>query len=219
MKKLLILALLLGTAACGSKPAAENSVANTAIPAENVAEPAPVVPPPGNDTAPAADYASPKTPTPILQIECRQGECNWEQITSIEILRNSKGEVLKKVVSRRGTSLYDTDGPAIDVPEGYDKSIEINWEPDPRTEFVLCSKTRPTEAGWDKDEETHLITTLNVISPAGYEMSGVTYYMQICHNLAPGKWSADDLRRLGYGEIKSDQRQIDTIDEVMKFLE
>jgi hypothetical protein len=221
MKRLLVLACLTVTA-CGSAPDKSGNLAsNAVIIDENVEEAAMVVPPPaneaiGNESLVDAGFVSPRTPTPILRIECRQGECYWEQIKTIEDVRSDKGEVLKKVTSRTGSSFYSTE--KLEAPEAYDKSIKVDWDAAPRTAYVLCSKTRPTEARWDLEEETHLVTTLDVVNPGGYEVSGTNFYLQVCHGIAPGSASEEQVKRLGYGAIKSDQRQLDTLDEVMAFL-
>lgn len=217
MRKLLILALL-GTAACsGGQAPAENIVPNAIISGENDVEPTPVVPA-GNvsDEAGGGDFISPKLPTPVLQIECRQGECYWDQITAIEDVRKGKGETLKKVTSKSGTSYYSLE--KLDPPSEYSKSVKVEWEPEPRVGYVLCSKTRPTDVTWDKDEKQFLVTTLSVADPGGYQVSAVNLYLQICHDIAPGKADAAAIAKLGYGSTSGDQVRMPTLDDVMKAL-
>jgi hypothetical protein len=208
MKRLAIL-VLLATGACGTPQATPS---NVATPLERASKPLPV---PTPTPVAAADFKSPKTPTPILLLQCHMGECGWEQITAIEDAEPLAGGILKKVTSRSGTTEHPE---GADYPAAYRKGLAIAWQA-PSEAYVLCSKTRPTEISWEADEKTYLVTTFDLADLPGYQVAGANYYMQICHALAPEKWSADDLKRLGYGEpVKSGQERIATLDAVRAYL-
>jgi len=198
--KHLAIAALLATGAC----AASEPANNTAAPAKNTAAP-----------IDASAYTAPATPTPILLIGCRQGECGWEEITGLADGENLGAGVLRTVTSRSGKSVHLGDAA---IPEAYGKDIVIEWKPAAES-YMLCSKTRPTEISWQADEKTFLVTTFDLADPAGYQVSGTTFYMEVCHGLAPGKWTAEDLKRLGYrAPVKPGQERLATLDAVRAYL-
>lgn len=197
--KHLAIAALLATGGC----AASQPANNTAAP-ENAATP-----------VDASAFATPTTPTPILLIGCRQGECSWEQFTAFADVEALGGGVLRKVTSKAGTSLHPDFN---DIPESYREGLKIEWKP-AGDSYLLCSKTRPTEIWWEPDEKTFLVTTFDLADPAGYQMSSTNVYMEGCHGLAPGKWTGEDLTRLGYGTpVTSGQERIPTLDAVRAYL-
>lgn len=51
-----------------------------------------------------------------------------------------------------------------------------------------------------------IVTHLRPIGRAGYEEAAFTLYTQVCHNLAPNRWTEKQLPRLGY---RSQSRQQD----------
>jgi len=151
-------------------------------------------------------FPAPKTPTGVLQISCRQGECMWQQIRTIERVRAGGGEVLRKLTSRAGTS---THGVMANPPRRYSPRLRIAWEKAPRVEYVLCSKHRPTTI-FESDGE-FVVTRLQLADLAGYEYAAATLYMQICHNIAPGRWSEKQMARMGYGEVRNRQDRYRTL--------
>lgn len=144
--------------------------------------------------ATAADpFPAPKTPTAVLRISCRQGECAWQQIKSIERVRSGKGEVLRKLTSRAGMSTHGAFG---DPPRRYSPRLRVKWEAAPRIEYVLCSKLRPTVI-FPSDGE-FVVHRLGLTNLGSYEYASATLYMQVCHNIAPDRWSEKQAGKMGY---------------------
>lgn len=158
-------------------------------------------------------FPAPKTPTAVLQMSCRQGECFWQQIRSIERVRGDNGEVLRKLSGRAGTS---THGVQRDPPLRYSPRIRIDWEQAPRHEYVLCSKRRPTTV-FESDGE-FLVTRLGLSDLGGYEYAAATLYMQVCHNIAPGRWSEKQMPKMGYGKTRGRQDRYTTLDAALASL-
>lgn len=60
-----------------------------------------------------------------------------------------------------------------------------------------------------------LIDQLNIVSPAGYELSSVQQYLQVCHSLRPGSSSEKLRRSLGYREQEGRQLRAATADAAL----
>ncbi|RYY25597.1 MAG: hypothetical protein EOP62_13340 [Sphingomonadales bacterium] len=158
-------------------------------------------------------FPAPKTPTAVLQISCRQGECAWQQIRSIERVSSDGGEVLRKLTSRAGTS---THGVRRNPPAHYSPRLRIDWERAPKQEHVLCSKRRPTMV-FESDGE-FVVTRLGLADLGGYEYAGAALYMQVCHNLAPGRWNEKQIAKLGYGGKRGQQDRYPTLSAALASL-
>jgi hypothetical protein len=159
-------------------------------------------------------FPAPRTPTPVLRISCRQGECQWQQIKTIERVRAGR-EMLRKVTSRTGSSTYSV----YKNPPAWSRKLRIAWQKAPSIDYVLCSKRRPATAFWDKDERKWIVTSLDLTGLGGYQYAAATLYMKVCHNLGPGRWSERRNPRLGYGKTPSGQERYATVAEMMKALE
>lgn len=214
MKRLAIAALL-STAACGPQPQPVPSNGEIQAPQTPKAAPLPIPTPTPSPATHQSAFASPATPTPILLLQCHMGECSWEQITAITDDGPLGDGVLKKIVSRMGSTVHPY---GQEYPAAYRKGLAIKWQA-PSESYLLCSKTRPTEFSWDSDEKTYIVTTFELADLPGYQIAGANLYMQVCHSLAPDKWGAADLKRLGYGDpVKSGQERIATLDAVRAYL-
>ncbi|MES2987577.1 MAG: hypothetical protein V4808_06710 [Pseudomonadota bacterium] len=151
-------------------------------------------------------FPAPKTPTGVLQISCRQGECRWQRISKIERVRAGGGEVLRKLTSRSGFSTHGAFG---DPPKRFSPRLRVQWDKAPRVEYVLCSKRRPTVI-FHSDGE-FVVHRLGLASLGGYEYATATLYMQACHNLAPGRWSEKQVPSMGYGGQRGQQDEYRTL--------
>lgn len=158
-------------------------------------------------------FSVPKTPTGVLQISCRQGECRWQQIRRIERVRGGGGEVLRKLTSRSGMSTHDV---YRTPPARYSPRLRIAWEAAPRVEYVLCSKRRPATV-FESDGE-FLVTRLGLANLGGYEYSAATLYMQVCHNIAPGRWNEKQMPRMGYRDTRGRQDRYATLEAALASL-
>ncbi len=163
----------------------------------------------------AADpFPPPKTPTPVLLIGCRQGECQWQRITRIEPMRARAGEALRKASGTTGGSTYRD----LDAPTRFSPRIRIAWKHQARTDYVLCSKRRPALLSWDADERMYLLTRLSMTDLPGYQYAGATLYMNVCHGLASGRWSEGKLPAMGYRAQQGDQRRYKTLAAALRAL-
>ncbi|MBX3565312.1 MAG: hypothetical protein KF730_12145 [Sphingomonas sp.] len=151
-------------------------------------------------------FPAPKTPTGVLRISCRQGECGWQQIKSIERVRGGNGEVLRKLTSRSGNSVHGAFG---DPPRRYTPRLRVKWDTAPRVEYVLCSKRRPTVI-FPSDGE-FVVHRLGLTNLGGYEYASATLYMQVCHNVAPDRWSEKQAARMGYSRQAGRQDEYKTL--------
>jgi hypothetical protein len=158
-------------------------------------------------------FPAPKVPTAVLQISCRQGECYWQQIKKIERMRAGGGEVLRKLTSRVGKSTHNV---YRDPPARYSPRLRIGWERAPKVEYVLCSKRRPATVFWSDGEA--VVTRLGLADLGGYEYSAAALYAQVCHNIAPGKWSEKAAPRLGYGKKRGQQDRYPTLAQALASL-
>lgn len=152
------------------------------------------VPPAATGCAPARDAAT--EPLPALAgrtilAGCRQGECQWLRIVSVDsVLRLPEGE-LRRMVVRRGVSTH-LDGNLPDRPE----RASIQWQADDMAEHAFCSNRRPAYA-FDRDGGGRLVHFLDPFDLAGYQYVSAGLYMRLCH----GRERVPDaagLRRLGY---------------------
>jgi hypothetical protein len=159
-------------------------------------------------------FPAPRTPTAVLQISCRQGQCVWQQLMKIERIRASNGEVVRKVTSRVGRSTHSVYG---NPPARAPKNTE--WERGPGIDYVRCSKRRPATATYDAEDRDWRVTQFNLTDLGGYQYGAATLYMQVCHNVAPGKWRENRMGRLGYGKTASDQSRYGTEREMLKALD
>ncbi|HEX8303014.1 hypothetical protein [Sphingomonas sp.] len=158
-------------------------------------------------------FPAPRTPTAVLQISCRQGECRWQKIQRIERMRGGNGEVLRKLTSRAGMSVHLNGR----IPARYSPRLRIEWERAPKIEYVLYSKRRPTTIFGSADSE-FVVTRLGLGDMAGYEYAGGTLYMQICHNIAPSRWTERQIQKLGYGKKRGVQDRYPTLAEALAAL-
>ncbi len=164
-------------------------------------------------TAPAA-FPQPKVPTAIVQMGCRQGECQWAQLTAIATVRSSAAWALRKVTTRTGRSLYDYPH----VPTRYTPKVRIAWDKQPGTDYVLCSKKRPALIFWDTDEKTWIAALLGLSNLGGYEYSAANEYMLVCHKVMPGKWSEKGIPRMGYARVTGEEPRIKRPEDVLAYL-
>lgn len=163
----------------------------------------------------AADpFPPPRTPTPVLLIGCRQGECQWRRIAGIDPMPARAGEALRKVRGTWGNSTYRD----LNAPTRYNPRIRIAWDRRPRTDYVLCSKRRPAILSWDADERVWLLTQLSMTDLPGYQYAGATLYMNVCHGLTSGRWSETRLPAMGYRARPGDQQRYATLAEAMRAL-
>ena len=157
--------------------------------------------------AAAADpFPAPKTPTGVLRISCRQGECYWQQIQRIERVRGAKGEVLRKLTSRTGLSTHDL---YREPPSRYSKRIRVQWKAAPAVEYVLCSKRR--SATIFESDGAFVVTRLGLANLGGYENAAAALYMHACHNLARERWSEKRMPGMGYGRQRGKQDRYPTL--------
>lgn len=157
-------------------------------------------------------FPAPKTPTAVFALSCRQGECQWRQIRGIERVRGSADEVLRKVTSRAGSSTHSVYGKPPSRPPA-----NLSWEAEPGVDYVLCSKRRPATAF--RSDGEWVLTRLKLTDLAGYQYSAANLYFQVCHGLAPGKWSEKQVAKLGYGDSPSGQDRHATVEALLKALD
>jgi len=161
-----------------------------------------------------ATFTQPKVPSAITVMGCRQGECQWVQLTAIATVRSSPTWSLRKVTTRSGTSTYENPH----APTRYTPQVRIAWDRQPGTDYILCSKKRPAVVFWDKDEKTWIAALLGLSDLAGYEYSAANEYMLVCHNLMPGKWTAKGVPRMGYAKASSNEPRIKRPEDVLGYL-
>jgi len=153
-------------------------------------------------------------PGPVQRIECRQGECYWQQRQSTAVLERTGDGVLVKLAGRAGNSAHLEALETGQYPDDPAKT-EIDWRP--QVSYFLCSTTHPAVL-WESDGE-FLLDKLNLQSISGVQTAVANEYMAICHSLAPGKWDAQALERFGYQQASADQSRYPTLEagvEAMK---
>jgi hypothetical protein len=146
-------------------------------------------------------------PAPAQRIECRQGECYWQQRQSTAVLEQKGDGVLVKMAGRSGNSTHLEALESGEYPEDAAKA-DVDWHPE--TIYFLCSLTHPAVL-WESDGE-FLLDKLKLQAPPGVQVAVANEYMAVCHSLAPGKWDARTVARLGYAEAASDQSRFPTLE-------
>lgn len=158
-------------------------------------------------------FPAPKTPTAVFALSCRQGECQWRQIRSIERVRGTADEALRKVTSRSGSSTHSVYGKPPSRPPA-----NLAWDAEPAVDYVRCSKRRPA-TGFRSDGGEWVLTRLKLTDLAGYQYSAANLYLQVCHGIAPGKWTEKQVAKLGYGDAPSGQDRLATEAALLKAME
>lgn len=144
------------------------------------------------------DEAVPPEPLPalagrVLPAGCRQGECVWSRIVSIERLRSVPQGELRRVALRRGRSLHPDDPPDAFAPD-----LPVEWEAADESHYVFCSTERPAYAFPDRGAEGLIVHFLDPFRIAGYEYGSARAYMRFCHDEAFAEGDGQGLHRLGY---------------------
>ena len=150
----------------------------------------------------SAAFAIAHGPGPVQRIECRQGECYWQQRQSTTVLERMGDGVLVKMAGRGGNSAHLDALESGEYPADPAKA-EIDWKP--QVSYFLCSPSHPAVL-WNSDGE-FLLDTLDLHSVSGVQTAVANEYMAICHSLAPGKWNAQALDRFGYTQTSADQQR------------
>jgi hypothetical protein len=144
--------------------------------------------------APARDAAAESLPAlagRTVLAGCRQGECQWLRVVSVDsVLRLPEGE-LRRMVVRRGISTHPDRNP----PDRPDRA-SIEWQAVDSAQHAFCSNRRPAYA-FDRDGGGRLVHFLDPFDLAGYQYVSAGLYMRLCHGRERLP-DAADLRRLGY---------------------
>ena len=162
------------------------------------------------------DFTLPEAPTAIVQLDCHMDQCAWQQIVGLSVIKAVDDATLVKVNSRIGTSDHSPADGDNEYPSSYDPKLNVSWEA--QTGYLLCSKLRPAEISWDSDSKVWSAWFLNVVNPSGAEFSSVNEYMQVCHDLAPNRWTASDVKGMGYPDRDGGQVTLNAPEDVLTYL-
>jgi hypothetical protein len=122
---------------------------------------------------------------------CRQGECGWLRIRTVEKVSAQPEGELRKMIVRRGTSHHPDGG----IPEKA-SDARIEWDGADRPDYAFCSGSRPAYAFTDSDG-TLVVHFLDLFGLGGYQMGSGSLYMRLCHGF-DGLPDEKKLRALGY---------------------
>jgi hypothetical protein len=141
-------------------------------------------------SAPAEASLFPRLAGRTILTGCRQGECAWLRIASVERAGTFPQGELRRMRVRAGSS-YHPDG---NIPENA-TGVRIKWEKAERNEYAFCSRVRPAYAFPDRGKL--IVHFLDLFDPAGYQYASAGLYMRFCHG-REALPSARGLRALGY---------------------
>jgi len=137
-----------------------------------------------------SETATAERPGTIVRPGCRQGECAWLRVVRTEDVGVVPEGRLRRIVSRRGTSLH----PSGEFPRNPPRSTR--WEAADQTDYVFCSTVRPAYAF--PDESGGLIVHfLDLHALAGSQLASARLYARFCHGLDAVP-APEGLRSLGY---------------------
>ena len=142
-------------------------------------------------TLPAASTFARPRPGQIIATSCRQGECSWLRVLSVEPGAAGPGGRLIRMTARRGSSTH-ADG---NFPVG-PRGARIVWEETDEVGYAFCSTRRPA-FGFAPQGEGLIVHFLDLYELAGYQEASARLYMRLCHSRGDVPRAAT-LRRMGY---------------------
>ena len=136
----------------------------------------------------------PRPEARIVQVECRQGACNWARIVEIAPVASGRDGELRRLTYRPGSSMDDGSDPSADAGSG------IDWAPSDRGDYAYCSTVRPAFAFPDDagDAGALIVHHLDLFDLGGYQFASAKLYGLICHDLDAVVDAEPELRALGY---------------------
>lgn len=138
----------------------------------------------------AATDARPR-PGQIIPTSCRQGECSWLRVVSVEPgMAGPEGRLIR-MTARRGSSTH-ADG---NLPAG-PRGARIQWEEADEVGYAFCSTRRPA-FGFAPQGEGLIVHFLDLYDLGGYQEASGRLYMRLCHSRGDVPRAAA-LRRMGY---------------------
>jgi hypothetical protein len=125
----------------------------------------------------------------ITQGLCQMGECPWSRILNVQAVRKSGGSELRKVALLGGS--------ATDAGDAQSKLADVEWNSEPHSLYVLCSRKLPTVALKDSGEWQVDVLDFSMVS--GAQTGAAELYVQICHGLKADAWADEGfMSRYGY---------------------
>lgn len=136
--------------------------------------------------------------TPVIMMRCHMMECGWFQPLASTVTARGEGYVLHHMSARSGRSVHGIGGGRARYPKRYRRGLPIDWDPQPRESWVLCSRERPT-AMFRSEDGTLIAHRLNLFDLPGYAESSASIYLHVCHGLGrEALLNPARLRALGY---------------------
>lgn len=142
-------------------------------------------------TLPAASVDARPRPGQIIPSSCRQGECSWLRVVSVEPGASGPEGRLIRMTARRGSSTH-ADG---NLPAG-SRGVRIQWEETDEIGYAFCSTRRPA-FGFAPHGEGLVVHFLDLYQLAGYQEASARLYMRLCHSRSDVPRAAT-LRAMGY---------------------
>ena len=147
----------------------------------------------------------------VILAGCRQGECGWIRVVSVESVTGGAEGELRRLIVRRGSSVH-LDG-NLPSEEG---EARIEWEANDGVDYAFCSVRRPAY-GFERDGDELVVHFLDLFDLAGYQHVSAGLYMRLCHGRERRPRSAV-LRRLGYRRgTRSEQVEDATVETMTRF--
>jgi hypothetical protein len=156
----------------------------------------PAIPPPHDTPVAPLQVESPSPPPQpegrIVQVECRQGACQWARIAEIAPVASGRDGELRRLTYRSGSSMDDGTAGA---------GSAIDWAASDRSDYAYCSTVRPAFAFPDDTGDADgalIVHHLDLFNLGGYQFASAKLYGLVCHDLDAVVEAEPALRALGY---------------------